>query len=275
MFTIVIGIWPHLSLSRAWYSEASNLGPSNTRYSTPIMSCILLLACKHPPGICCTVLSTTIPFLESQPHPKRFEIWIPNGQGLVPHAAPLGAASASLAPDFRANAPMKLVKSGMKSRGLPTVLRWKLHHTVPPAHFHSPVSCLDDHPSNGYNPLLHGKISSRYKSFYCPLLRQEATTRTLGWHENQKWHFKIGLVILVVAGPIGVLPGCRCSLHRHCDDPPVMPTFLWDHMTGFIWRIFFQIVSFSWLGIANHDSKIWTNTQNRSHRIEYIQYIYI
>lgn len=161
-----------------------------------------------------------------------------------------------------------------KKRKQDSVLRWKLHHTVPPAHFHSPVSCLDDHPSNGYNPLLHGKISSLYRSFYCPQLRQEATTRTLGWHENQKWHFKIGMVILVVAGPIGVLPGCRCSLHRHCDDPPVMPTFLWDHMTGFIWRIFFQIVSFSCLGIANHDSKIWTNTQNRSHRIEYI-YIYI
>jgi hypothetical protein len=80
---------------------------------------------------------------------------------------------------------------------------------------------------------------------------------------------------IVVAGPIGVLPGCRCSLHRHCDDPPVMPTFLWDHMTGFIWRIFFQIVSFSCLGIANHDSKIWTNTQNQSHRIEYIYIYYV
>lgn len=234
MFTIVIGIWPHLSLSHAWYSEASNLGPSNTRYSTPIMSCILLVPCKHPPGICCTVLSTTIPFLESQPHPKRFETWIPNGQGLVPHAAPLGAASASLAPDFRANAPMKLVKSGMKSRGLPTgsiwampsikvgkkrkqdsVLRWKLHHTVPPAHFHSPVSCLDDHPSNGYNPLLHGKISSRYRSFYCPQLRQEATTRT--------WELWWPVLLVFYRGA-----------DAHCIDT-VMILQWCPHFCGIIW----------------------------------------
>ena len=48
MFTIVIGIWPHLSLSHAWYSEASNLGPSNTRYSTCLAFCCPLNGfCLH------------------------------------------------------------------------------------------------------------------------------------------------------------------------------------------------------------------------------------
>ena len=102
-----------------------------------------------------------------------------------------------------------------KKRKQDSVLRWKLHHTVPPAHFHSPVSCLDDHPSNGYNPLLHGKISSRYRSFYCPQLRQEATTRT--------WELWWPVLLVFYRGA-----------DAHCIDT-VMILQWCPHFCGIIW----------------------------------------